>query len=166
MKSGLGTASLRLPGGGVVAALVAANPLGDIVDPASGRLLAGLRTEDGKALRDTVAALVAGESRDRPRSGENTAIGIVATDVALTKSEARRVAEMAHDGLARSIRPVHTPVDGDTLFALSTGSVRLEHPALLVGCVAAEVVAQAVVRAARNATGLPGLPSASDLAKG
>jgi L-aminopeptidase/D-esterase-like protein len=73
---------------------------------------------------------------------------------------------MAHDGLARSIRPVHTPVDGDTLFALSTGAVRLEHPALLVGCVAAEVVALAVVRAALNATGLPGLPSAADLAKG
>ena len=166
MKSGLGTASARLPGGGVVAALVAANPFGDIVDPASARLLAGLRTEDGKALRGTVAALLAGESRGKARSGESTAIGIVATDVALTKSEARRVAEMAHDGLSRSIRPVHTPVDGDTLFALSTGAVKLASPSLVVGVLAAEVVARAVVRAALTATGLPGLPSATDLAKG
>ena len=166
MKSGLGTASARLPGGGVVAALVAANPFGDIVDPGTARQLAGLRTEDGKALRGTVEALLAGESRDKARSGESTAIGIVATDVALTKSEARRVAEMAHDGLSRSIRPVHTPVDGDTLFALSTGAVKLASPSLVVGVLAAEVVARAVVRAALTATGLPGLPSATDLAKG
>jgi L-aminopeptidase/D-esterase-like protein len=165
MKSGIGTASLKLPNGAVVAALVAANPFGDVVDPETGRPIAGLRSEDGKALRGTVAALLAGETRGSPRSGESTAIGVVATNVALTKSEASRVAGMAHDGFSRSIRPVHTPVDGDTLFALSTGAVRLEHPALLVGTAAAEVVARAVVRAALTATSLPGLPCASDLAR-
>ena len=90
----------------------------------------------------------------------------MATNVALTKSEATRVAQMAHDGLAQAIRPVHTPWDGDTLFALSAGAVRLEDAALLVGSFAAEVVAQAVVRAVLTATSLPGLPSAADLARG
>jgi L-aminopeptidase/D-esterase-like protein len=164
MKSGIGSASLRLPGGGVVAALVAANPFGDIIDPASGRPIAGLRGEDGKALRGTADALLAGERTGRPLPRENTAIGVVATSVALEKSEATRVAQMAHAGLARAIRPVHTPWDGDTLFALSTGAVKLEEAPLIVGTAAAEVVARAVVRAALAATGLPGLPAAADLA--
>ncbi len=165
MKAGTGSASLRLPNGAVVAALMAVNALGDIIDPATGQMLAGLRTEDGKTLQGTLEALLAGERSGRPLPGENTAIGVVATNVALTKSEATRVAQMAHDGLARAIRPVHTPWDGDTLFALSTGAVRLDDAALLVGCLAAEVVARAVVRAALTATPLPGLPSAADLAR-
>ncbi len=166
MKAGIGTASQRLPGGGTVAALVAVNAFGDVVDPATGRIVAGLRSADGKSLRGTIAALVAGDASSQPRSGESTAIGVVATDVALAKTEARRVAEMAHDGFAQAIRPVHTPVDGDTLFALSTGAVRREHAALVVGSIAVEVVAMAVVRAALLATGLPGLPAAADLARG
>jgi L-aminopeptidase/D-esterase-like protein len=86
----------------------------------------------------------------------------VATNVALSKSEATKVAQMAQDGLARSIRPVHTPWDGDTLFALSTGTVRIEQGAFVVGTLAAEVVARAVVRGVRAATSLPGIPAASD----
>ena len=91
-------------------------------------------------------------------------IGAVATNVALTQAEATKVAQMAQDGIARTVRPAHTPWDGDTLFALSTGERRLDQPGLLVGAVAAEMVARAVVRAVRTATGLPGLPSATDLA--
>jgi L-aminopeptidase/D-esterase-like protein len=163
MKSGLGSASVRLPGGGVVAALVAVNPLGDVVDPGTGRPIAGLRTEDGKALRGTVDALLAGERTGRRVTRENTVIGVVATNVALEKSEAARVAQMAHCGLAQTIRPAHTPWDGDTLFALSTGAVKLDEAALVVGTAGAEVVARAVVRAALTATGLPGLPAAADL---
>ena len=163
MKAGIGSASLRLPGGGVVAALVVVNALGDVVDPATGRLVAGLRTEDGKGLRGTVAALLAGETREAPRSGENTALGVVATNVALTKADATRVARMAHDGFGQALRPIHTPVDGDTIFALSTGALTVPNPSFVVGIVAAEVVARAVVRAALTATSLPGLPSASDL---
>jgi len=166
MKGGIGTASQRLPGGGVVAALVAVNALGDVVDPASGKPLAGLRTSDGKGLRGTVDALLAGESPGRPLPGENTAIGVLATNVVLTKSEATRVAQAGHDGLARAIRPVHTPWDGDTLFALSTGAVAVDGAALVVAALAAEVVAQAVVRAVLQATGLPGLPAVADLARG
>jgi L-aminopeptidase/D-esterase-like protein len=166
MKGGLGTASLRLPSGAVVAALVAVNALGDVVDPGTGRALAGARTRDGKRLRGTMAALVDGELPGRPLGGQNTTIGVVATNVALTKSEATKVAQMAHDGLAHAIRPTHTPWDGDTLFALSTGAITLGEPALVVGSLAAEVVARAVVRAVLAASGLPGLPSAADLAAG
>ena len=123
MKGGVGTASIRLPNGAVVAALVAVNANGDVVDPATGRTLAGVRTPDGKRLRGAVDALVAGETPGRPLVGQNTSIGVVATNVALTKTEATKVAQMAHDGLARAIRPVHTPWDGDALFALSAGAV-------------------------------------------
>jgi L-aminopeptidase/D-esterase-like protein len=165
MKSGLGAAAVTLPGGAVVGALVAVNAKGDVVDPESGRTLAGVRTEDGKGLRGAMDALLAGEGPGPARSGENTTIGVVATNVTLTKAEATKVAQMAHDGLARAIRPVHTPWDGDTLFALSTGAMTIAEPSLVVGVVAAEVVARAVVRAVHNATGLPGLPSATDLAR-
>lgn len=163
MKGGLGTASIRRPDGVVVAALVAVNALGDVVDPGSGRLLAGARTPDGKAMRGTVEALLAGALPGRPLAGESTTIGVVATNVELTKTEATKVAQMAHDGLARSIRPAHMPWDGDTLFALSTGSVALEQATTVVGALAAEAVARAVVRAVTTARGLPGLPSASEL---
>jgi L-aminopeptidase/D-esterase-like protein len=165
MKGGVGTASIRLPGGAVIAALVAVNALGDVLDPATGRVLAGVRTADGKHLRGAVDALLAGEAPGRPLSGQNTSIGVVATNVALTKAEATHVARMAHDGLARTIRPVHTPWDGDVLFALSTGTVKVDQPALLAGTLAAEAVARAVVRAALTATGVPGFPSASEMAR-
>jgi L-aminopeptidase/D-esterase-like protein len=162
MKGGLGTASVRHASGAVVAAVVAVNALGDVIDPETGRVVAGARGGDGRP-RGCVEALLAGAVPGRPLGGQNTTIGVVATNVALTKAEATKVAQMAHDGLARTIRPVHTPWDGDTLFALSTGSITIEQPAMLVGVLAAEAVARAVVRAARLATGLPGLPSASDL---
>jgi len=165
MKGGIGTASIRLPGGAIVAALVAVNAWGDVVDPASGRLLAGARTPDGKGIRGAVDALVSGEQPGQPLRGENTSIGVVATNVALTKAEATKVAQGAHDGLARSIRPVHTPWDGDTLFALSTGAITLEQASLVVGVLAAEAVARAVVRAVTMAKGLPGFPSASELGR-
>jgi L-aminopeptidase/D-esterase-like protein len=166
MKGGLGTASVRRPEGAVVAALVAVNASGDVLDPDTGRLLAGVRTRDGKGLRGAVDALLAGETPGRPFAGENTSIGVVATNVALTKAEAKKVAQMAHDGLARAIRPVHTPWDGDTLFALSAGALRLDEATLVVGALAAEAVARAVVRAVTTAAGLPGYPSVADLARG
>jgi L-aminopeptidase/D-esterase-like protein len=165
MKGGIGTASVRPPDGVVVAALVAVNALGDVVDPATGRVLAGVRTPDGTGLRGATDALLAGAPPGRPLQGQNTTIGVVATNVALTKTEAAKVAQMAHDGLARAIRPVHSPWDGDTLFALSTEAKTIEQPALVVGALAAEAVARAVVRAVTQATGLPGFPSASDLGR-
>lgn len=162
MKGGLGTAAVELPGGAKVAALVAANPLGDVVDPASGRVLAGVRTEDGKGLRGGMDILLRGGPDPRHR-GESSVISVVATNVALSQAEATRVARMAHNGVARTVRPVFTPWDGDTLFALSTGEKELAQPALVVGAIAAEAVARAAVRAVETATSLPGLPSAREL---
>lgn len=162
MKAGLGTASLAIPGGPIVAALVAVNAFGDVVDPADGKILAGLRSADGRGLQGTLETLLAGQTPVPTGSGESTVIGVVATSAGLTKAQAQKVAQMAHDGLARTIRPSHTPRDGDTLFALSAGALAVD--TLLVGAAAAEVVARAVLRATRAARGLPGLPAAGDLA--
>jgi L-aminopeptidase/D-esterase-like protein len=163
MKSGLGSASIEGPDGLLVGAAVVVNALGDVVDPESGRTLAGLRTEDGARLASTVEALRGGGAASLPLVGENTTLGVVATNVVLTKAEATKVARMAQDGLARTVRPAHTPWDGDTLFALSTGDRRFSEAVLVVGALAAEAVALSVLDAVRSATGLPGLPSASDL---
>jgi L-aminopeptidase/D-esterase-like protein len=162
MKSGIGSVALRRPDGLVVAALVAVNAIGDIVDGQSGGLIAGARSAEGTRLAGSVAALVAGQV-SAGAAGENTTIGVVATNAALTKAELKKVAQMAHDGLARSIAPVHTPWDGDTLFALSAGEAHPRDGVLAVGVLAAEAVARAVVRGARAARGVPGLPAAVDL---
>jgi len=163
MRGGLGTTSLRWGGRLVVGALVAVNALGDVVDPGTGETVAGARAADGRTLRGAVDAFREGELTDAFLSGQNTTLGVVATNARLTKAEATTVARMAHAGLARTIRPVHTPWDGDTVFALSTGSEEVREAALVVGVLAAEVVAEAVLRGVRAAVGLPGLPAVSDL---
>ncbi len=164
MKSGLGTASITLPDGLIVAALVAVNAVGDVLDPATGHLIAGVRTEDGRALADARKLLRTGGFKPLVRSGENTTIGVVATNAALDKAQARKVAQMAQDGFARTIVPAHTPLDGDTIFALATGILPGGADVMTIGALAADVMAQAVVRAVHAATGLPGLPAARDLA--
>jgi L-aminopeptidase/D-esterase-like protein len=167
MRGGIGTASVRVDGV-TVGALVAVNAIGDVIDPASGRVVAGARTADGGALLGTMAALRRGELPASLPIGGATTIGVVATDAVLTKAQANKMAQMAHDGLARTINPVHTMTDGDTLFALATAaSGRAAHVTLL-GALAAEVTATAVLRAVRSATrlatvGLPELPVAGDL---
>ncbi|HSD28518.1 MAG TPA: P1 family peptidase [Vicinamibacteria bacterium] len=163
MKSGLGSASVRLPSGAVVAALVVVNAVGDVIDQDTGRLVAGARTEDGRRLRGAMGALAAGHAPGGALTGQSTSIAVVATNVTLTKAQANKVAQMAHDGLARTIVPVHTPWDGDTVFALATGATSVASADLVVGALAADVTALAVVRAVRAARGLPGLPAAGDL---
>ena len=143
MAGGVGTASIQLPDGTTVAAVVAVNAFGDVVDYRSGAILAGVRLPDG-TFPGTQALLVGGKLHD-PRGGTNTTIGVVATDAALTKTEANRLATVAHDGLAWSIRPVHTGLDGDTLFAVSAGERHTEFNALCAAAV--EVVARAVANA-------------------
>jgi L-aminopeptidase/D-esterase-like protein len=160
MKGGIGTASWTMPDGLIVAALVAVNAVGDVIDPATGKVVAGVRTPDGRGLSDARILLRTG-APGRGGAGQNTTIGVIATNAILTKAEATKVAQMAHDGLARAIAPVHTPADGDTLFALATGSHRGD--LLTIGALAADVMAEAVVRAARQATGIPGYPAARDL---
>ena len=121
-----------------------------------------MRTEDGTRLADARALLRSGAAQKKPL-GENSTIGIVATNARLTKTQAAKVAQMAHDGLARAITPVHSLADGDTLFALSTGTLGGEADVSRVGALAAEAVADAVLRAVRAAQSLPGLPAARDL---
>ncbi|MBL0420010.1 P1 family peptidase [Ramlibacter sp. AW1] len=152
MKGGIGTASVRV-GDVTVGALVACNALGDVVDPDTHRVLAGARADDGAPM-DTRRALLAGQAPQGLLAGNHTTIGVVATDAVLDKPQAMRLAQVAHDGLARAINPVHTAYDGDTLFALATGRVP-SHPGLLVlGAMAAEATARATVRAVLAARSL------------
>ena len=165
MKGGFGTASVTLESGLTVAAAVAVNAVGDVVDPATGRVVAGVRTEDGRGFADARRLLRGAEGgRDLDaQPGANTTIGVVATNARLTKAQATKVAQMAQDGFARAIYPAHTMGDGDTVFSLATGAV--EADVTLVGALAADVMAEAILRAVRAAEGLPGLPSASELGR-
>lgn len=167
MRGGLGSASVTV-GGITVAALVAVNAIGDVVDPATGQTVAGARTADGAALLGTMQALRRGEVPAHLQPGGATTLGVVATDALLTKAQANKLAQMAHDGLARSINPVHTMGDGDTIFALATGASAISGNLTLIGALAADVMATAVLRAVHaasslNSPGLPHLPAARDL---
>lgn len=161
MKGGIGSASLTV-GGVTVGALIAVNAVGDVLDPANGRILAGARTADGRALLDTRAAILAGDLPKSMRVGAATTIGVVATDVKLTKAQAQKMAQMAHDGLARAINPIHTMLDGDTIFALGTGVSDKAANVMLLGVLAAEATALAVQRAILAARAIEGYPAAVD----
>jgi L-aminopeptidase/D-esterase-like protein len=139
--------------------LVVVNALGDVVDPKNGRILAGARTTpSGLELQDTVSSLIQGVSTGALSAGGNTTIGVIATDAVLSKSQAHRLAQMGHNGLAQTIRPVHTPWDGDTLFALGTGKSGLPADMMLLSTLASEVTALAVLSAVAHAESLR-LPS-------
>jgi L-aminopeptidase/D-esterase-like protein len=158
MKSGLGTWSVRLPGGTTVGVIVATNALGDVLDPQTGRILAGARDPKTGAFIGTASRLITGPERFL-RPFENTSIGVVATDAALTKAHAARLAVVAHTGLARVVSPSHTSVDGDTFFVISAGTVEADGRLALEAAVAG-VVMEAVgrsVRLAKSAGGAPGL---------
>lgn len=162
MKGGIGSASLRV-GGITVAALIAVNALGDVVDPETGEPIAGARSPDGRHLLGSLRALMRGEPLAAPRVGTATTIGVVATDAVLTKAQANKLASMAHDGMARAVNPAHTMGDGDTLFALATGAAGRSAELTLLGALAAEVTARAIVSAVHHAVGLPRLPAMRDL---
>ncbi len=166
MRGGIGTASITVDGI-TVGAIVACNAVGDVIDPNTGQVLAGARTLDGKSLLNSRDALLAGVSPQPVLAGTNTTIGVIATDAILTKPQAHRLAQVAHDGLARSINPVHTLSDGDTLFAIGTGQSGKSAGMLLLGTLAAEVAARAVVRAILAAKGVQAgdmrWPAAADM---
>ena len=167
MKGGVGTASVTVDGV-TVGALIACNALGDVIDPDTAQVMAGARTDDGRALRDTRRALLCGQPPQPLLAGTNTTIGVVATDAILTKVQAHRLAISAHDGLARSINPVHTMSDGDTLFSLGTGRAGKSLGMMVLATMAAEATARATVRAvqaARSVTTAEGLylPAMADL---
>ncbi len=163
-KAGIGTASITLPNGLIVAAIVAVNAVGDIVDPATGKIVAGVRNPDG-TFADARKILRAGSSSQPPRAGENTTIGLVATNATLSKAQVTRMAMMADDGYARAISPSHTNGDGDTIFSLATGRWSGTADVTVIGALAAEAMADAVVRAGTQATGAAGIPAARDLKK-
>jgi L-aminopeptidase/D-esterase-like protein len=164
-KSGLATASVKIGKGIIVGAIVAVNAFGDVVDPDTGDVLAGTRKPVVGGFVNTVKRMQ-GDLGQTILGLANTTLAVVATNAYLTKEAANKVAQMAHDGLARSIRPVHTMFDGDTVFALATGKPPKKGKGAdpsVVGTAAAEVLAQAVVRAAQQAQSLGGLPAACDL---
>ena len=165
MKGGVGSAAVTMPGGLVVAALVVVNAVGDVIEPSTGQVVAGVRTESGESLADARTLLRTGASA-RGRPGENTTIGVVATNARLTQAQATVMAQMAHDGFARAIAPSHTPSDGDAIFALATGLHSNAQGLATVGALAADVMAEAIVRAVRAATGIPGYPAVRDLRTG
>jgi L-aminopeptidase/D-esterase-like protein len=162
MKAGIGSSAIALPNGLIVGAIVAVNAVGDVVDPSSGAVVAGARDANGK-LADARRVLRIGGQTTIPRPGENTTIGVVATNAQLTKAQATRMASMADDGLARALYPSHTLGDGDTVFALATGSWNGNANVSTVGALAADAMAEAIVRAAVMAKTSGGLPSASDI---
>jgi len=162
MKAGIGSSALTLPNGVIVSAMVAVNAFGDVIDPDSGKVVAGVRAADGKTFADARTMLRSGAIRFGG-SAQNTTLGVVATNARLTKTEAKRVAQMAHDGYARAIAPVHTPVDGDAIFVLATGSLAGTADTGQIGALAADVIASAIVRAAREATAVAGYPAVRDL---
>lgn len=162
MKGGLGSASLRLGNTDLVmGAIVAVNAAGDIVDHRSGKLLAGARDENGK-LHHTMSAILRGE-RLITSKGTNSTVGIVATNARMTKVEANKMAQMAHDGFARSINPVHSAIDGDTIFAAATATAKTEADITTLGSLAAECMALAIQNAIGKAESIPGYPAYRDL---
>jgi L-aminopeptidase/D-esterase-like protein len=162
MKTGVGSAAITLSNGVTIAALVVVNAFGDVIDPATGQIVAGVRSNDGRSFADARKLLRTGAIRFGT-AANNTTLGVVATNARLTKTDAKRLAQMAHDGYARAIAPVHTPVDGDTIFALATGTRSGAVDIGVIAALAADVMADAIVRAATQATGLPNLPAVRDL---
>ena len=161
MKGGLGTASVDLGDGVIVGALVVTNSIGGIYDPADGRLLAGPRDDEGKIIDPLKLTVSPDYMPPRWAAGTNTTIGVVATTSELTTQQACRLATVAHDGIAAAVRPAHMQYDGDTLFAIGTGAARADMTRL--GAAAAYCVARAAVAGVLAATGLGGIPAASEL---
>ena len=171
MKAGIGTASVGLGRGAVVGAIVAVNAFGDVIDPASGDIIAGARpTKIGPipiggrgTFADTMKVMrsLAGKAVLHFGARGNTVIGVVATNAQLSKEQVNKVAQMAHDGLARAVRPAHTMLDGDTLFALSTGRKKVD--VNVIGAYAAEMVARAIVRAVAYSETVGDIPAARDV---
>lgn len=162
MKSGLGVACLQV-GDLKVGALAAVNCLGDVIDPRSGRILAGLLSEDLTTFSNTEEIMMRDYKGQKNPFESNTTIGVIVTNARVTKARAGKLASMAHNGYARTIRPSHTMFDGDTIFALARGAVDADLSA--VGLLSARVMAEAVIRAVKSANSLHGLKSYTDFIK-
>jgi L-aminopeptidase/D-esterase-like protein len=167
IKGGLGTACERTASGVVVGAMVAVNCWGEVVDPEAGSVVAGPRGEKPGTFESTVEVIRQAPAASpfleaSKQGGQNTTLGVVATDARLTKDDAYRLAVMSQAGMARVIRPAHSPVDGDTVFALATGRNETQTDLLQLGTLGARAMERAVLRAVTQATGLAGVPSARE----
>ena len=161
MKSGIGSYAIEL-GPLQVGAVVAVNALGDVYDWKTGAIIAGMLAADGKSFRDSIAFMKEnGIAVHDNRFAGNTTIGAIVTNATFDKSQLCKIAGMTHDGLARSIRPIHTSADGDSIYALSVGEINADRD--LVGTLAAEVMSEAISRAVTNATSAYGFIAANDL---
>jgi len=158
-KGGIGSAVIELDNGLVIAALMAVNAVGDVIDE-QGNILAGLRTESGDGFVGMLNAMTSMMNESQMNERENTVIGIVATNAKLSKAHTHKVAQMSHDGIARAVNPAHTMFDGDTMFAVATGEIPASPT--LVGAYAAEVVSQAIRNGVRQATSLGGVRAIND----
>ncbi|PLR92028.1 P1 family peptidase [Bacillus sp. T33-2] len=161
MKGGLGTASRVYPNGLIVGAIVAVNAVGEVRDPVTGRILAGPRDSMGR-IRNSLDFMLE-NSLDPLTAGTNTTIGAVASNANFNKVQAAKIASMAHDGLARTLYPIHTMYDGDTIFSIATGGVDVKVD--IVGAIAAEVMAEAVLNAIYSAESIEGFPAYRDFHK-
>jgi L-aminopeptidase/D-esterase-like protein len=162
MKGGLGSAAERLSGGLVIGAVAVVNALGEILDPTTGQILAARRAASEGPV-ETLEYL-RGRPRALPPPGTNTSLAVLATNALLSNDQAQRLAVMAHAGFARTIRPSHTPVDGDSIFVLSAGPVSIEEPDIVaLGALGARAIERAVLRAVLRASGLASVPSIQDL---
>ena len=163
VKGGIGSACLRLPEGCTVGAAVAVNSYGGVYDYRSGQLAAGPRRADSGEMESPVDLALVQDAGDEVSTLTNTSIGVVATDALISREEANFLAMVSHDGLALAVRPCHTPRDGDTMFAMSTGRSSNAVDLTKLGMAAVEVTALAVLRAVETASGLGGVPAAVEL---
>ena len=160
MKAGIGSFAIEL-GGLQIGAVVAVNALGDIYDWKTGQKIAGLLAPDGKSFRSTEEELARRITKIENRFANNTTLGIVLTNASFGKAQLCKIAGMAQDGFARSIRPVHTTADGDSIYAVSLGDIEADQD--LVGALGAEVMSEAIKRAVYAAESAYGFPAAGDL---
>ena len=160
MKTGIGSYAMQL-GDLRIGAVVVLNALGDVYDWKTGRQIAGLLTKDRTAFRSTADYMMSSTVAVDNKFVGNTTLAIVVTNAAFDKARLCKIAGMAHDGYARSIRPVHTSVDGDSIYAVSVGEIRADQD--LVGMLAADVVSEAITRAVKSAESAYGHPASSDL---
>ncbi len=151
MKGGIGTSSIKLSTGLVIGAIVAVNCMGNVIDPRTGRIVAGALSSDSRTFLDITEM--------RSSNLSNTTIGVVATNARFEKAQMKKIAQMAHDGMARAINPVHTMFDGDIIFAVSTCASSAQADVSIVGALAAEAMSEAILRGVMKAKSLPGFPS-------
>ncbi len=160
MKGGIGSHSIKLDNGIVVAALIAVNAFGDVYE--DGKVIAGVLNDEKTDVLNTYEIMKQGFIKGG-FSIDNTTIGIVATNAKLTKAQCKKISQMAHDGYAKSIFPIHTPHDGDTIFTMATGEIETDADVTLLGCLATEVVQESITKAIKNAQSVKNIVSYNEL---